>query len=52
MEQIKRKSDKSYDIPMNAVTEKYTKFCEDMTNDYFLHGKTYGQGIYVVRLKK
>ena len=37
---------------MNAVTEKYTKFCEDMTNDYFLDGKIYGQGIYVVRLKK
>ena len=49
---LKEKVDKSYDIPMNAVTEKYTKFCEDMTNDYFLHGKTYGQGIYVVRLKK
>ena len=49
---LKEKVDKSYDIPMNAVTEKYTKFCEDMTNDYFLRGKTYGQGIYVVRLKK
>ena len=37
---------------MNAVTEKYTQYCKDMTNDYFKDGNIYGQGIYVVQLKK
>lgn len=49
---LREKVDKDYDIPMNAVTEKYTQYCKDMTKGYFKNGNIYGQRIYVVQLKK
>ena len=41
-----------YKIPMNAITEKYNKYCIDMTKDYFLSGKIFSQSLYVIDLKK
>ena len=50
--ELKKKVDLSYDLPMNAVTEKYSKYCFDLTGDYYKNGKIYSQGLYVVQLRK
>ncbi len=41
-----------YKLPMNAITEKYNKYCIDITKDYFLSGKVFSQNLYVIDIKK
>ena len=48
---LREKVDKDYDIPMNAVTEKYTQYCKDMTKGYFKNGNILKTRFYLNELE-
>lgn len=50
--ELNKKILKEYQLPMNAITEKYNKYCTDLTKKYIKKGKIFSQSLYTVELNK
>jgi len=50
--ELNKKILKDYQLPMNAITEKYNKYCIDLTKKYIKRGKIFSQSLYTIELNK
>ena len=50
--ELNKKILKDYQLPMNAITEKYNKYCIDLTKKYIKRGHIFSQSLYTIELNK
>jgi len=50
--ELNKKILKDYQLPMNAITEKYNKYCIDLTKKYIKRGQIFSQSLYTIELNK